>query len=128
MRYKVIRDFTGPEGRDGRARCGDFVDVNDEVRAKDLIRWGLLLPEDAIPKPLAGAGQAPASESSPVVPGRATHTAAIASSPSTTRGASSPASPTSSTRATGSGGTSTTKSPKGGSGGRRTRSPRGATA
>lgn len=111
MRYVVIRDYTGPEGRDNRARAGDVIECSDE-RGKDLIRWGLVLPEDAVPKALTAAGPARRSPSS--LPGRRSRTSTVAkpesvieSSRLTTIGDECVL--TSSTPATESGGTDTTE-------------------
>lgn len=74
MRYVVIRDYTGPEGRDCRARAGDVIECSDE-RGKDLIRWGLVLPEDAVPKALTAVG--PARRSRLSLPGRRSRTSTV---------------------------------------------------
>lgn len=55
LRYVVIRQFIGPEGRDGMAKVGDILELPDE-RGKDLTRWGLVMPEQMIPKPSTVAG------------------------------------------------------------------------
>jgi hypothetical protein len=113
VRYIVIRDFTAPEGRDGRARVGDFLDIPDPVRAKDLLRWGCILPEDVVPKASTVAGPALRSQSSR--PGRRSQTRIAIDLPklteefqSTMAGAES--APMSSTPATEHGGTDTTES------------------
>lgn len=64
MKYIVIADFTAPEGRDGKARVGDRIEIPSLGRAKDLIRYGVILPEDAVAKPSTVAGPVQRSPSS----------------------------------------------------------------
>ena len=67
MKYRVVTAFNSAEGV---LSVGDEIDVGDEDRAHDLVRWGLVVPADlVVPKSVPDAGtDAPSLSSGPADP------------------------------------------------------------